>query len=303
MDVSYLPWNKPASQAALSCLRDDNIELTYRQFARRVDGVAAQLEQAGVRGGDVVAIMLPNRVELVLAVFAAWRLGAAATPVNLAFTAREADYQFKDSAPASSSTSIAISRRRAPGPSSRRHQQRRGHCRTATGHGARRQPGAARLHQWLDRQTQGRHAQPRQSAGNDRHDGRTPPAHQLCWRAYPRPYCQPTPTHPLVVRSCTPNTITNDDAHTLNERVRQHATSGKGVAPLSTQHLTVEIDTGSASSRGRPSDHAWMVRLRRADGSVIVAVGLSRTAAEHLADHIAEIVHDDRADEEVTPLA
>jgi hypothetical protein len=42
-----------------------------------------------------------------------------------------------------------------------------------------------------------------------------------------------------------------------------------------------------------------MVRLRRADRSVIVAVGLSRTAAEHL----AEIVHDDPAKEEVTPLA
>jgi len=33
-----------------------------------------------------------------------------------------------------------------------------------------------------------------------------------------------------------------------------------------------------------------MVRLRRADRSVIVAVGLSRTAADHLAERIAEIV-------------
>jgi hypothetical protein len=46
-----------------------------------------------------------------------------------------------------------------------------------------------------------------------------------------------------------------------------------------------------------------MVRLRRADRTVIVAVGLSRTAAEHLADHITEVVHDDQAEEEVTPLA
>ena len=71
---------------------------------------------------------------------------------------------------------------------------------------------------------------------------------------------------------------------------------------MSTQ-LTVEIDTGSASSRGRPPDQAWMVRLSRADRCVIVAVGLSRTAAEHLADHIAEIIDDDQAEEEVTPLA
>ena len=72
---------------------------------------------------------------------------------------------------------------------------------------------------------------------------------------------------------------------------------------MSTRPLTVEIDTGSASSRGRQPDQAWMVRLRRADHSVIVAVGLSRTAAEHLADHIADIVDDGQAEEEVTPLA
>jgi hypothetical protein len=73
---------------------------------------------------------------------------------------------------------------------------------------------------------------------------------------------------------------------------------------MSAQPLTVEIDTGSASSRGRPPDLAWMVRLRRADRCVIVAVGLSRTAAQHLADHIAQIVHPEpAAQEEVTPLA
>jgi hypothetical protein len=37
--------------------------------------------------------------------------------------------------------------------------------------------------------------------------------------------------------------------------------------------------------------------------SAIVAVGLSRTAAQHLADPIAEIVHAQPASEEVTPFA
>jgi hypothetical protein len=67
--------------------------------------------------------------------------------------------------------------------------------------------------------------------------------------------------------------------------------------------LNVEIDLGSASTRGRLPDRHWMIRLSRGEKTVIVNVGLSRTAAEHLADHIAEIIHDDRADEEVTPLA
>lgn len=97
MDIGYLPWNKPASQAALPCVRDDNTELTYGQFAQRVDTFAAQLSSKGIRRGNVIAIMLPNRVELVVAIFAAWRLGATATPINPAFTATEADYQITDS--------------------------------------------------------------------------------------------------------------------------------------------------------------------------------------------------------------
>ena len=66
--------------------------------------------------------------------------------------------------------------------------------------------------------------------------------------------------------------------------------------------LTVEIDTGSTSTRGRPPDQHWMVRLRRGNRGVIIAIGLNRTAAQHLADHITEIINDDRADKEVTPL-
>ena len=70
------------------------------------------------------------------------------------------------------------------------------------------------------------------------------------------------------------------------------------------QPITVEIDLGSASTRGRPPDRHWMIRLSRGDKSVIVAVGLSKTAAEHLADHIAEVVQaQPYAHQEVTPFA
>ncbi len=53
--------------------------------------------------------------------------------------------------------------------------------------------------------------------------------------------------------------------------------------------VTVEIDTGSASSRGRPLDQIWLVRLRRGDRSIIT-IGLTRTSAEHLAERITEIL-------------
>jgi hypothetical protein len=67
------------------------------------------------------------------------------------------------------------------------------------------------------------------------------------------------------------------------------------------QPLTVEVDIGSASSWGRQSNQAWLVRLRRADRSIIVAIGLSRTAADSLAERIAELVRPDPADTPARP--
>ncbi|MEV0948576.1 AMP-binding protein [Rhodococcus sp. NPDC049939] len=96
--IGYFAWDLASEHAAAPCLRDDRLELSYEQFAERVDAFAAQLSDKGVGDGDVVAIMLPNRVELLIALMASWRIGAAATPVNPTFTANEADYQIYDAA-------------------------------------------------------------------------------------------------------------------------------------------------------------------------------------------------------------
>ena len=93
--LAYFAWEL-AHRGDTPCVRDDHTALTYRQFADRVDAAAAHLQSIGVRRGDVVATILPNRVELLVCLMAAWRLGAAATPVNPAFTATEAGYQLDD---------------------------------------------------------------------------------------------------------------------------------------------------------------------------------------------------------------
>jgi hypothetical protein len=69
-------------------------------------------------------------------------------------------------------------------------------------------------------------------------------------------------------------------------RVRAHRARQRG----ETQPVTVEVDFGSASSRGRPPDRAWMVRISRGQRSVIVAIGLRLHAAITLAEQIAEVL-------------
>jgi len=97
MTLDYLPWVRPAIYDERPCVRDERQALSYAQFAERVDAAAEQFAKLGVRRGSVVATMLSNRIELLVAMFAAWRLGAAATPMNPVFTATEAAHQISDS--------------------------------------------------------------------------------------------------------------------------------------------------------------------------------------------------------------
>src|SRR6266568_3727418 len=65
-----------------ACIADEREALDNAGFAGRVTALASVFDTAGLRPGGVLAIMLPNRVELITSMFAAWRLGAAVTPVN-----------------------------------------------------------------------------------------------------------------------------------------------------------------------------------------------------------------------------
>jgi long-chain acyl-CoA synthetase len=97
MELGYLPWALAGQHGDAAAVADDDCELTFAQLDRRVEAFAAQLTSYGFSSGDIVAVMLPNRVELLIAVFAAWRIGGVATPVNPAFTASEAEHQVVDS--------------------------------------------------------------------------------------------------------------------------------------------------------------------------------------------------------------
>ncbi|MFG3097705.1 class I adenylate-forming enzyme family protein [Streptomyces sp. NPDC048202] len=96
MHLALLPDDRATRDPLGPCLSDDLTSLDNTAFAVRVRAAANVLRAHGVSRGDVVAVLLPNRLELVIALFAAWRLGAALTPVNPALTTAEARYQIAD---------------------------------------------------------------------------------------------------------------------------------------------------------------------------------------------------------------
>jgi len=63
--------------------------LSYGQVADGIESLAACLAGAGVRRGDRVALAMPNGPDLLMLLLAVTTLGAAAAPVNPAFTESE----------------------------------------------------------------------------------------------------------------------------------------------------------------------------------------------------------------------
>lgn len=88
---TYLPWHSPPSYDPRPCVADERRALTYSELAYEVEAVAEQLAEHGVARGSVVALALPNQVELVVAMLAAWQLGAVAAPIDPTLSALQAD--------------------------------------------------------------------------------------------------------------------------------------------------------------------------------------------------------------------
>jgi acyl-CoA synthetase (AMP-forming)/AMP-acid ligase II len=78
-------------------MSDQHMALTYSDVQRRSAGFSEQLTDQGIGAGDTVAIKLPNRLELLIGIIGAWRVGATVTPINPTFTEPELDYQLVDS--------------------------------------------------------------------------------------------------------------------------------------------------------------------------------------------------------------
>jgi acyl-CoA synthetase (AMP-forming)/AMP-acid ligase II len=71
--------------------------LSYGEFNDAALRLAGYLYQNGVRAGDKIAINMHNRPEWLVALFAAFKLGAAPVPINFRYRASEVDALLEDS--------------------------------------------------------------------------------------------------------------------------------------------------------------------------------------------------------------
>ena len=95
--LSILESAEPARPAIV--VPDDGLVLSFAELAERVDALARTLAGMGVRRGDRVCIALPNGPEIVELLLAINALGAAAAPLNPAYTASEFEFYLGDLAP------------------------------------------------------------------------------------------------------------------------------------------------------------------------------------------------------------
>jgi oxalate---CoA ligase len=88
---------EPSSPAFI--VPGDGQVLTYAQLAAGIETLAQRLAGAGVRRGDRVALTLPNGPEFAMLVLAITALGAAAAPLNPAYTQAEFAFFLADIGP------------------------------------------------------------------------------------------------------------------------------------------------------------------------------------------------------------
>lgn len=85
--------------AAKAALVWDSGSLTWSELDRRASGFAGDLSRQGVRPGDRVAIVIPNRPEFVIAFLAVLKLDATAAPLNPLLTRGDLEASTEDLRP------------------------------------------------------------------------------------------------------------------------------------------------------------------------------------------------------------
>lgn len=100
---------------------DGEATLTFAQLQREADAMSRLLVSLGVRRGDRVAIVMPQRFETAIAYLAVFQIGAVAMPLSILFGPEALEYRLQDSAAGvaicdeSSIANISLVRQQCPG--------------------------------------------------------------------------------------------------------------------------------------------------------------------------------------------
>ncbi|WP_419669696.1 amino acid adenylation domain-containing protein [Streptomyces prasinus] len=94
----------------------DGVSLTYRELHRRVNRLAHRLIGMGAGPEGVVALVLPRSVDLVVAVLAVLKTGAAYLPVDADYPAQRVEFMLDDARPVLAVTTCATRGMAGPVP-------------------------------------------------------------------------------------------------------------------------------------------------------------------------------------------
>jgi len=95
--LDLFAWQVERTPDAVAVVDGDRV-LTYRRLDELAGRLAGRLTDRGVRRGDRVAVLLDRSADLVVALLAVWRAGAAYVPVDAAYPARRVAFMAADSA-------------------------------------------------------------------------------------------------------------------------------------------------------------------------------------------------------------
>lgn len=92
MNLGYLAARSAAAYPDHPAVICGDSVVTYRVFNERVNRAASALRRLGLAKGERVAILSPNRPELLEVLFATWKAGLAAVPMNFRLHRDEVRY-------------------------------------------------------------------------------------------------------------------------------------------------------------------------------------------------------------------
>lgn len=92
-------WAAVAGERTFFYFGEDDVALSYAEFARKTDVIAGNISRLGIAKGERVSVFCVSSLVNALMMFSIWKAGAVYCPVNFAYQGRLLTYQLNDTAP------------------------------------------------------------------------------------------------------------------------------------------------------------------------------------------------------------